>query len=121
MASVLTLASDVGCAHSPGKVATSSSAKLQVGGSAVLLKDGIDGKGISGCGTVPSKDSNGVDVNLQCTKVDSVSSGEASKLNADGKPVMLDTLAGNTDGTVNYVKPVAGLQGAAKQTFLTAS
>lgn len=120
MAGVLTTASNVTCGHSPGRVSTSSSAKLKVSGSAVLLKTGVSSKSVSGCSTVTSTDSNGVTQNQQCSSVSSVTAGEATKLKAGGSFVMLDTLAGQTDGMVNYTTPQTKLSATAGQTKLKA-
>lgn len=99
MAGVLTTASRVECGHS-GSVATTSSAKLTVGGSPVLIHpSSINGKSVAGCATLPSSDSSGP-IDVTCTSVSSVTAGAASKLTSGGQPVTLDTLAGATDGLV---------------------
>jgi hypothetical protein len=115
MPNILTEASTVMCGHG-GTVATAGFSKLQVNGSAVLLKTGIAGKSVSStCGT-PNDSNSG---SKQCTSVAEVSSGEASKLKAGGQPVMLETLAGSTDGTVTGM-PQKLLSGQAQQTKLSA-
>ena len=119
MAGVLTLASNVTCGHAPGKVATSSSAKLTVAGSAVLVRTSIEGHAVGGCGTVPSSDASGP-IDVTCLTVTSVTGGEATKLKAAGNPVVLDTLAGDTSGLVAK-NPAKALAGTAGQTKLTAS
>jgi len=109
MPKVLTEASTVGCGHGPGKVGVSGSGKLTVSQKSVLLKSGIDGKGVSACATQPSN-------STQPCATASVIAGEASKLTIGGKPVMLDTLlSGTTDG-----KPPGKLTAAAGQNKLTA-
>jgi hypothetical protein len=120
MAGVLTTADTVKCGHQSGKVSTSSSAKLQVDGSAVLLKTSIANKSVSNCGTQPKSDSSGP-TDTKCNSVSSVTKGEATKLKADGKPVMLDTLAGMTDGMVSKTTPQTKLKAATDQTKLTAT
>jgi hypothetical protein len=117
MPGVLTLASNVKCGHGPGKVSTSSSAKLKVSGSAVLLESGISGKAVvfGSCGITPS------DKSSKCTQVSSVTAGRATKLKAGGRPVMLDSLAGQTDGKLESVTPQPLLAATAGQTKLTAS
>lgn len=119
MAGVLTTASNVTCGHSPGRVSTSSSAKLKVNGSAVLLQTGVSGQSVSGCGTVPSADSSGP-TNVKCTTVASVTRGEATKLKAGGSYVMLDTLAGTTDGMIGKTTPQSSLSATAGQWKLKA-
>ncbi len=115
MGAVLTTASKVACGHDPGKVATSATAKLKVNGNLVLLKSGIAGKSVSGCSTVTDPNTS----TLQCSTVTSVTAGEATKLKAGGSPVMLDTLAGATNGTVSGT-PQTKLSATASQTKLTA-
>ena len=90
---VLTEASTVQCAHA-GSVQLSSSAKLSVGGDKVLLMDGVQGASVSGC---PTPD----DTNAPSTKCRTVAtaSGTATKLKVGGKPVVLESLSGTTDGT----------------------
>lgn len=94
-------ATDVPTAHE-GNVQVQSTAKLKVDGAPVLLKDGIDKMPVVGCKTVPLSDSSGP-LDVTCTTVKKVTAGEATKLNVGGKPVMLDTLAGDTDGKKNKV------------------
>jgi hypothetical protein len=120
MAGVLTTASTVKCGHGSGKVQTSSSAKLSVEGNAILLKTGIVNKSVSGCGTVAKADSSGP-TDKPCTSVAAVTGGEATKLKADGKPVMLDTLAGSTDGMVSKTTPQTKLKATVGQSRLTAT
>ena len=127
MAGVLTMSSNVTCGHGPGKVATSSSAKLKVSGSSVLLEAGIDGMSITGCNITPASDSTGITAS-KCSLVATVppspppaiTAGRATKLKVGGLPVMLDTLAGKTNGMVLKVTPQLLLAGTAIQTKLTA-
>jgi len=112
MPNVLTTASEVLCdkltgSNHGGAIATSSSAKLKVNGAAVLLRTGI-GSSVSGCKT-PSTSSS-----KPCVSA-TISGGEASKLTAGGRPVMLDSLKGTTDGV-----PSGTVPGLAKQDKLTA-
>lgn len=118
MAGVLTAGSNVTCGHSPGKVTTTGSPKLKVSSQPVLLKLGIMGKPVAGCSTVAAADVSGPTAK-PCTSVVSVSSGEATKLKIGGMPVMLDTLAGDTDGMVGKLTPVSALSATAGQTKLT--
>ena len=118
MAKVLTTASQVLCGPagppaSPvhgGAVTVQSTAKLTVAGNPVLVKSGV-GPTVSGCKTPVTPGGN-----KPCTAVSSVTTGEATKLQAGGQPVMLDTLGGTTDGN-----PVGPLGADASQDKLTAS
>lgn len=124
MAKVLTTASSVSCGHGQGKVQSSSGAKLKVNGAAVLLKSSIDGKSVNACGIVPAADASATPTHVKCTAVGpppGVSAGESTKLRAGGSPVMLDTLAGKTNGMDNKVTPLTALAATAGQTKLTAS
>ncbi len=118
MPGVLTTSSNCTCGHS-GTVSTSSSTKLQVSGSAVLLQAGIAGQTVSGCATPPASAPS--PIATKCMTVTSVTAGTSTKLQADGQPVMLDTLAGATDGTVANVTPQTLLSATAGQSKLTAS
>jgi hypothetical protein len=134
MSGVLTTASSVTCGHAPGAVQTSSNAKLTVGGNPVLLKSSIDRQPVSGCVTPPATDASGPTAG-PCTFVTGdpyvpapppaagspgVTAGEAQKLTANGNPVMLDTLAGKTNGMVAKTTPQTLLAATAGQSKLTA-
>ena len=119
MSGVLTISSNVTCGHN-GKVQTSSSAKLTVNGQAVLLKDSIASKSIATCSTKPAADASGTPTDAPCITVSSVDSGGATKLTAGGSAVMLETLAGQTDGMVTKVTPQLLLSATAGQSKLTA-
>lgn len=143
MPKVLTTSSNVNCGHAPpaapqtpGKVQTESTAKLKVNGDPVLLESSIAGKSISGCGTLATKDSTGMDIDMPCKKVSAVpqivpvqpdpappaiTAGWSTKLKVGGNPVMLDTLAGMTDGMVGKVTPLTLLSGKDNTSKLTAS
>lgn len=117
MANVLTTASTVTCSHTaptPGIVSTASSAKLRVKGQPVLLKNSIAEEAISGCGIIPDPNTKAV----TCVRVKKVEAGEAQKLTVAGESVMLDTLTGKTDGTING--EIQGLKATAGQQKLTA-
>jgi hypothetical protein len=116
MPGVLTLASNVTCGHSPGRVQTSSSAKLTVNRSRALVQTGIAGRPVAACGTVSDPNSGTV----TCTSVTSVTTGNAVKLTAGGAPIMLDTLSGGTNGTVSSTPQVL-LSATAGQAKLTAA
>jgi hypothetical protein len=115
MSKVVTKASTVRCGELTGgkhggTVSTSSSNKLTVNGSAVLTADGVSGKSVVGCQTPTSNSTQ------PCKNVGSVMSGLASKLTTGGKPVVLEGVAGATDGV-----PPGGLAADASQNKLTAS
>lgn len=118
MTGVLTTGSNVVCGHG-GTVSTSGAAKLKVSGNPVLLKAGIAGKSVSGCGTPPASDVSGPTA-IPCSSVTSVATGEATKLTMGGTPVMLDTLSGQTDGMVGKVTPQLLLSATAVQSKLKA-
>lgn len=106
MPTVLTTGSIVTCAHF-GLVSTTGNDKLKVANNPVLLEAGIAGKSIDPvtCATVPDPNTSTV----KCTSVTTISDGRAQKLTIGGQPVMLDTLAGKTSGTV----PPEGFQSLA--------
>lgn len=118
MPNVLTTASKVHCAHPlaavPSTVQTVGAPKLRVSGQPVLVKEGIAGKTITGCGTQDAPHLK------QCHKVVEVTTGEASKLSVGGQKVMADQLSGTTDGMVADVTPQPGLAAEAGQTRLRA-
>jgi hypothetical protein len=114
MAGVLTTSSEVLCDTAApklhgGKVQLSSGAKLKVAGAPVVTKAGVGPSLAQPCSTAPPPTGN-----KPCTTA-TVASGEATKLKAGGSPVMLDTIAGSTDGV-----PPGKLPGKANQTKLKA-
>jgi len=118
--------STVTCGHGPGDVQCLSVAKLQVNGSPVLLETSVDGKPIVNCATVPASDASGPTA-IPCTLVATVppspppaiTSGRATKLMVNSQPVILDTLAGKTNGMVAKVTPQTLLRGTANHNKLT--
>jgi hypothetical protein len=117
MANVLTTASSITCgpkgtdanpAHG-GTISSLSTSKLKVSDEAVLI--GV-GPGVSGCKTTTSGSSS-----KQCTTA-TVVGGKASKLQVNGHPVMLDTVAGTLDG---YPPTPGAISVDAKQGKLKAS
>jgi hypothetical protein len=121
MAKVLTRSSSVTCGHGSGAVSTTGQAKLAVSGSGVLVKAGVKGKSVSAsCSTMPASDSSGPTAK-KCTQVSDVTAGESTKLFVAGKPVLLETLKGKTDGMVGKVTPQTTLTASAGQNKLTAS
>jgi hypothetical protein len=118
MAGVLTKESNVTCGHS-GTVSVQGADKLTVNGKKVLRKTDISGQSVGSCTTVAKSDSSGP-TDKPCATVSSVDAGEATKLTVGGSKVMLDTLAGQTDGMVGKVTPQLLLAAAAVQSKLTA-
>ncbi|MCB0165983.1 MAG: hypothetical protein KDI79_17245 [Anaerolineae bacterium] len=116
MPKVLTESSIVACGHS-GTVKVSGSKKLTVNGSPILLKSSIEGQSVTSCTTVPASDASGP-THKPCTKVALVTAGEAEKLMIGGISVMIDTLAGKTDGMVAKKTPQELLSSTANQTKL---
>jgi hypothetical protein len=110
---VLTEASAVSCGHGPGQVQTASDAKLSVSGSAVLVQTSVVGKQVALCGTPPATSP----TSTPCATVQTAT-GQASKLTANGAPVLLETLTGTTDGVVSGTTPQALLSATAGQTKL---
>jgi hypothetical protein len=142
MPNVLTIGSDVNCGHKsptppfdPGKVQTDSAAKLKVNRNSVLLESSIDGQSISGCGIVLKSDPSGNPLDMPCTQVSvvppipklppgtppAITDGRSTKLKVGGKPVMLDTLKGQTNGMTGGSKsPLSDMSATANQNKLTA-
>lgn len=96
MPMVLSTGSRIVCAHGGTVQPKASQSKLMVGGRQVLVLGDLQGAQISGCltpnapaATPPTK---------QCLTIASMITGQATKLSADGKPVLLETAAGLTDG-----------------------
>ena len=96
MPTVLTRASTIVCGHQGTVQLSPSQTKLKVDGDAVLVMGDMEGKQIAGCTTPPSPTSK------PCMTVVSMLVGAAVKLKADGKPVLLETATGLTDGCLLY-------------------
>lgn len=110
----ITPPSTVTCGHGPGAVSTSGTARLTVMGAAVLVAAGVKNASVAGCTTPTSQG------NKPCKTVTSISKGASSTLRVDGAAVLLDTLAGGTDGMVTGTAPQT-LAGKAGQTLLGAT
>jgi hypothetical protein len=93
MTFVVTTASDVECAHQGVAALTVPQPKLTVSGNSVLVKDDLVAALLSGCTQVPPPQGN-----VPCTKVDSLTAGEATKLTVRGHGVLLDSFAATTIG-----------------------
>jgi hypothetical protein len=97
---VLTAAGTVTCGHVPfGTVVLAGAGKLRVGGSPVLVAAGV-GPAV-GAGCTPSQQGD-----VACATVAGVTGGLSAKLTVGGSPVVLETLAGTTNGIIK------GVQGA---------
>ena len=103
MAAVLTTSSTINCSHQ-GTVQKTSTEKLKVNGSSVLLESSL--KAIPDC---PNQSSS----TTKDKKVDSVLGGIAQKLKSGGTGVLLATLSGKGDGS-----PPGTLSASAGQTKL---
>lgn len=93
MAIVLSKDSIISCAHK-GRVSLAGSPKLTVARSPVLLLEGLVSQSIDLCPVVDNPDK----AIKQCRKVASAN-GTARKLTVGGKPVVIATVKGVTDGT----------------------
>jgi hypothetical protein len=111
------MASQVVCGHG-GTVAVQSTTKLGIASHPVLLASSIDSRSISGCQTLPASDATGPTA-IACSAVSAITAGSATKLTVGGQPVILETLAGDTNGMVNKVTPQTLLAGTADQNKLT--
>ena len=112
MAGVLTKDSTIKCPDS-GEVKTSSTAKLTVSNSAVLLKPDFSSWSISGCGNTTNTNTG----TKQCLNTSSLTAGAAQKLTCGSSPVLLDSLQGISDGAP---PPKTLLTATANQSKLTA-
>lgn len=99
MPKVLTAQSDVQCAHAGGIKPVASGTKLKVGGAPVLLQGDLDGAPIPPpalCTTVPDPNT----ATVKCTATASAIGGVATKLKVGGRGVLLESVQGQTNGTV---------------------
>jgi hypothetical protein len=87
------MASRVSCGHvPPGFVVPQSTAKLAVDGQPVLVQASVT---TIGPGCVPKAQGD-----KPCTAVVGITAGQSVKLRAGGTAVLLDSLAGSTDGLI---------------------
>jgi hypothetical protein len=96
MPKALTVGSSLVCAHGGTVVLKPSQSILTVDGSAVLVVGDLDGAPISGCPTPVSVAP--APVTKPCLTVVSMTSPPSAKLSVGGKPVLIDTAQGLTDG-----------------------
>lgn len=93
MASILTTASTITCAHAGQVTPLGSSAKLTVSGNPVLLDSQVSSWAIP-----PGKCSQVGSGRTPCTSITSYSQGSATKLTAGGTAVLLESGVGLTNG-----------------------
>lgn len=105
---VITEQSSLACAHQGTVKPVASQAKLKVAGAAVLVTGDLKGKPISLCKTLPDA----VHGMAPCLAITSEEGGVASKLKVAGKAVLLETIKGQTNGTVSSTPQTWSVQSA---------
>jgi hypothetical protein len=108
---VLTSAANIVCAHQGKVTVVPTQQAFLVDNKPVLVMGDLEGKPIAGC-TTPATPST-----VPCTATATMIIGAATKLTAGGKPVLLDTAKGLTNG----VPPGQWQVQSAGQTKLEAS
>jgi hypothetical protein len=96
MPAVLTESSTLTCAHTGAVQLIAGQSKLTVNGSKVLVDGDLSDKLIDGCVTVPDPTTSTV----KCLSVASAIGGVATKLKVEGKGALLESIGGQTNGTV---------------------
>jgi hypothetical protein len=114
MGAVLTAGSTLACGHGATGSATGNS-KLKVSGSTVLTSAGTSSWSfiLANCTQKPTQAQPN---NIQCSKLLSQNGGKSQKLTVGGSPVILESIAGDTNG-----KPKSDVMCKAGQSKLTAS
>ena len=97
MSLVLTENSSLACANQGTVQLTATQSKLTVAGAKVLVTGDLAGAPISGC-TTPTV--SGPLPSAPCLTIASAVGGVSAKLKVAGKGVMLETVNGQTSGTV---------------------
>ena len=115
MPSVLTESSKVACAHGGSVQLHAGQSKLSVGGSKVLVDGDLTLATVAGCGTVTDPNTS----TLQCASVASALGGVATKLKVGGRGVLLETIAGQTTGTVGGTPQTWSVQSAVQTKLKT--
>ncbi len=95
MPAVLTESSTLKCVHQGSVQLRAGQSKLTVNGSKVLVAGDLAGATISTCLLTPPPATN-----VKCATVASAIAGVALKLKVDGKGVLLESVQGQTSGTV---------------------
>lgn len=88
---VLNLAAVLKCSHGGTLQISPQSVKLRVAANEVLMEQHIISALIAGC----PQSGSGI---TPCTAVTQITAGQATKLTINSQPVLLDTLAGITNG-----------------------
>jgi hypothetical protein len=112
---VLTEQSTVVCLNQGAVQKTAGQSRLKVSNALVLVDGDLSGKTISGCTTVTNAQAG----NKQCTTTAPPPGGVATKLKVGGKGVLLETVQGQTDGTVAGVLQTWSVQAAGQNRLQT--
>ncbi|MEV4559237.1 hypothetical protein AB0K51_19920 [Kitasatospora sp. NPDC049285] len=92
MPAVLNADASIGCGHGGTVQITPGQRTFKAGGAPVLAVGDLDGRPIAGCTQVTSG------TTVQCSAVVSVAGGAAATLTAGGRPALLETVSGLTNG-----------------------
>lgn len=113
MPAALTESSTLKCTHQGSIQLHAGQSKLTVNGSKVLVAGDLAGAAIAGCMLVPPPATN-----VTCATVATAIGGVALKLKVDGKGVLLESIQGQTSGSVGGTPQTWSVQSAG-QTKLT--
>jgi hypothetical protein len=108
MSLALTEQSSLACAHAGTVKLTATQSKLTVAGAKVLIDGDLSNAPISGCLTVPDPNTS----TIKCLTITSAEDGVSTKLKVAGTGVLLDTVKGQTSGTVGGVVQTWSVQSA---------
>ena len=114
MAAILTESSMLVCTHQGQVQLHAGQSKLTVSGSKALVEGDLSAAAVSNCITVPDPNT----TTVKCLAVATASGGVAGKLKVDGKGVLLESIQGQTNGTVGGTPQTWSVQSAG-QTKLT--
>ncbi|MFI5529920.1 hypothetical protein ACIA8O_15400 [Kitasatospora sp. NPDC051853] len=92
MPAVLNADASIGCGHGGTVQIVPGRRSFTAGGSPVLAAGDLEGKPITGCTQLTAGST------VQCTAVVSVTGGAAATLTVGGRPALLATLSGVTNG-----------------------
>jgi hypothetical protein len=110
---VITTGATVTCAHQGTVKLQAGQELLLAGGKPVLVRGDLDSASVSGC-TTPLNTTTGT---KPCQLVVAVSTGVARRLAVAGKPVLLDTASGTTDGVTTPPTNTWSVQSAGQATL----
>lgn len=97
MPKVLTETAQIACAHMGKVQAVAGQVKLKVQGSRALVSGDLAGKPVAGCATPPNPNTSTV----PCLSTTSAGAqGVSTKLKVNGRGVLLESISGQTSGTV---------------------